>query len=233
MVQPASTGHRERSKDVKTVTLLPSDHSAARIIEALFRRFAVIESEALFLEAGFNILSKRGRSLMRVATHPMVTGYVFKVFFVDELPCVREKSRGWGGFIRRCDQAERIRRLIEEHAFQYFKVPRKWLFHAPHHPACRPDDQPMILVAEFQDLLPRADNEHAWSHSITEDHLDELYAVISRAGGASYRPDNIALTTDGRFAFIDTEHSSGQHDYESIVPYLSGEMRRYWSNLIK
>jgi hypothetical protein len=62
------------------VTLLPSDHSAARILKALFRRFAVIDSEALFLEAGFNILSKRGRSLMRVATHPMVTGYVFKVF---------------------------------------------------------------------------------------------------------------------------------------------------------
>src|SRR5262249_16327540 len=26
-------------------------------------------------------------------------------------------------------------------------------------------------------------------------------------GGASYRPDNIPLTSEGRFAFIDTEHS--------------------------
>ena len=63
--------------------------------------------------------------------------------------------------------------------------------------------------------------------------MDELYAVIRRAGGASYRPDNIAMTTDGRFAFIDTEHPDSEHDYESIVPYLSSEMRRYWSNLVE
>src|SRR5215472_9381537 len=98
--------------------------------------------------------------------------------------------------------------------------------------SCGPDDQPTILVAEFQDLLSQEESEHAWLHSVTESHLDELYATINRAGGTSYRPNNIPLTRQGWFAFVDTEHSNDRHDYESIAPYLSCQMREYWSNLI-
>jgi GDP-mannose 4,6 dehydratase len=36
----------------------------------------------------------------------------------------------------------------------------------------------MILVAEFRDLVPIKDNEHARRHSITHGRLDELYAII-------------------------------------------------------
>jgi hypothetical protein len=213
--------------------VLPFDHPAGRLLETLFRGSNLLDSEAAFLAAGFEIRNRQRRSLMRVATHPALAGYVFKVFFVDELMCAREKSRGWSGFVRRCNQAERIRRVIQDGGLQHFKVPRKWLFHTPPHPSCGPDDQPMILVAEFQDLLPRADNEHAWCHSITEGHLDELYAIIEDAGGVSSRPENIALTRQGSFAFIDTEHSSRRHGYETIAPFLSDEMRQYWSNLIE
>jgi hypothetical protein len=46
---------------------------------------------------------------MRVATHPMLAGYVFKVFFIDERECERKKSRGWKDPIARCNQAELIR----------------------------------------------------------------------------------------------------------------------------
>jgi hypothetical protein len=53
--------------------------------------------------------------------------------------------------------------------------------------SCGPHDQP----AEFQDLLSQEESEHAWLHSVTESHLGELYAIINRAGGTSYRPNNI------------------------------------------
>jgi hypothetical protein len=215
-----------------TSHVLPCDHPAGRLLERLFRRSSVIDNEAAFLAAGFEIRRKQRRSLMCVATHPMLAGYAFKVFFVDEREREREKSRGWKGFVARCNRAERICRVIQEHRIQQFKVPRKWLFHAPHHPSCGPDDQPTILVAEFQDLLSQEESEHAWLHSVTESHLDELYAIINRAGGTSYRPDNIPLTRQGCFAFIDTEHSADRQDYDSIAPYLSCQMREYWSNLI-
>ena len=61
----------------------------------------------------------------------------------------------------------------------------------------------------------------------------ELYVVINRAGGASYRPDNIRLTRGGRFSFIDTEHASEERDYESIAPYLSRDLLKYWAELVR
>jgi len=51
--------------------------------------------------------------------------------------------------------------------------------------SCGPDDQPTILVAEFLDLLWQEESEHAWLHSVTDNHLDELYAVINRTGGTA------------------------------------------------
>jgi hypothetical protein len=65
-----------------TSYVLPRDHPAGRLIERLFYRSDVIENEAAFLASGFEIRRKQRRSLMRVATHPMLAGYVFKVFFV-------------------------------------------------------------------------------------------------------------------------------------------------------
>jgi hypothetical protein len=213
--------------------LPPSDHLARMLLQKLFHHSDAIDNEAAFLAAGFKIRSKKERSLMRVATHPALAGYVFKVFFVEEQGRVREKPCGWKSFTVRYEQAERIRRVIDEQAFRHFRVPRKWLFRPPTHPACSPDDQPAILVAEFQDLLPSDENERAWRHSLTEDHLLELYVILELAGGVSSRPDNIALTKQGQFAFIDTEHSRYFHDYESIAPYLSRQMRQYWSNLVR
>jgi hypothetical protein len=216
-----------------TSHLLPSAHPARVLLETLFRCSNVIDNEKAFQEAGFEIRVKKLRSLMCVATHPTLAKYIFKVFFVEERQREREKSRGWKGFVTRCRRADRIGEVIQERGIQHFQVPRKWLFYPPHHPLCDLDDQPMILVAEYQDLLSRMENEHAWLNSVTESHLDELYAIINGAGGVSCRPDNVALTKQGRFSFIDTEHSGERRDYESITPYLSNRMCQYWTDLIR
>jgi hypothetical protein len=47
---------------------------------------------------------------VRVATHPALRGYVFKVFFVEEQGREREKPCGWKNFTAQCNQAERILR---------------------------------------------------------------------------------------------------------------------------
>jgi hypothetical protein len=92
--------------------------------------------------------------------------------------------------------------------------------------SCGPDDQPTILVAEFQDLLSQEESEHAWLHSVTESHLDELYATINRAGGTSYRPNNIPSPLS-----IPSIPTIGMSTKAS-PQYLSCQMREYWSNLI-
>jgi hypothetical protein len=55
--------------------------------------------------------------------------------------------------------------------------------------------------------------------------------IIQGAGGSSYRPDNIRLVKQGKFAFIDTEYTGDQRDYESIIQYLAPPMRKYWLTL--
>jgi hypothetical protein len=212
--------------------LLPTSHPARDALGILFGRPDVIDNDSTFQAAGFEIRVKQSRSLMRVAAHPALPEYLFKVYFVDERLHEREKPRGWSGFARRCQNAERIYNIIRENGLQYFQVPRKWLFLLPaHHSACSPDDQPVILVAERQDLVSRAENEQAWLNAIAERHLDELHTIIQGAGGSSYRPDNIPMTKQGKFTFIDTEHAGDQPDYESIRQYLSSRMRQYWLTL--
>jgi hypothetical protein len=78
---------------------------ARKVLETLFRCSSVIDNEAAFREAGFETHVKKLRSLMRVATHPALPNYVFKVFFVNERHCEREKPRGWKGFLSRCEVA--------------------------------------------------------------------------------------------------------------------------------
>ena len=213
---------------------LPSTNPARGALELIFRSPSVISNESTFCAAGFQIEIRKWRSLMRVAIHPSVHQYLFKVFFVDERRCEREKRRGWEGVVNRCRSAERIRRIIRKCGLRYFQVPDKWLFVSSiRHPACSRDDQPVVLVAERLNLVPDAENEQAWLHSITERHLDELYMIIQCAGGSSYRPDNIRLVEEGKFAFIDTEHTGDQRDYESINQYLAPRMRKYWLELNK
>lgn len=209
--------------------LLPSTHPARDVLDYLFRRPDVIDNDSTFHAAGFETRVKKSRSLMRVAAHPALPKYLFKVYLVDERQLERKKPRGWRGFANRCQGAGRIGKIIRDQRLRYFQVPRKWQMFLPtHHPACGPDDQPVILIAERQELLSRNENEHAWRNAIVEQHLDELYTIIHGAGGASYRPDNIRLTKQGKLAFIDTEHTGDQRDYESISQYLAPRMREYW-----
>ena len=67
-------------------------------------------------------------------------------------------------------------------------------------------DQPFVLLVDDMDLVSKQENEVAWKSMITREHLNELYLIITRAGGSSYRPDNIWLTKHGKFAFVDTEY---------------------------
>ena len=224
--------HPGRSEVPRTKTghILPANHPGKPALDAIFLRRRATKDEETFQASGFTTLFNKSRSFIRVARHPSLPGYLLKVYLDSEQRQKRNRA-GWEWLVRRCVGAEKIRKIIEQNRIKYFQVPGKWLYPIPSQPDSTSLDQPFVLLVHDMDLVSKEENESAWKSRITREHLNELYLIITRAGGSSYRPDNIWLTKRGKFAFIDTEYPTQNFDYESISSYLSPEMRSYWVNL--
>jgi hypothetical protein len=216
--------------DTKKGHILPANHPGKRALDAIFLSRRATKDEATFEAAGFKTLFHKSRSFIRVASHPSLPGYLVKVYLDSEQRQKRNRA-GWEWLVQRCEGAEKIRKIIEQNKIKHFQVPGKWLYPLPSQPDSTSLDQPFVLLVHDMGLVSREENEVAWKSLITREHLNELHLIITRAGGSSYRPDNIWLTRRGKFAFIDTEYRTKTVDYESIISYLSPEMRNYWVNL--
>jgi hypothetical protein len=216
--------------DTKKEHILPANHPGKRALDAIFLSSRATKDEESFQASGFTTLFKKERSFIRVARHPSLPGYLVKVYLDSEQRQKRNRA-GWEWLLRRCEGAKKIRRIIEQNKIKHFQAPGKWLYPLSARPNSTSLDQPFVLLVRDMDLVSKEENESAWKSLITREHLNELYLIITRAGGSSYRPDNIWLTKRGKFAFIDTEYSTQNFDYKSISSYLSPEMRNYWVNL--
>lgn len=216
--------------------LLPNESSIKPTLDHIFSSSrATFNSEAL-TQAGFTILHKQPRSFIIVAKHPAVPGRLFKLYYDTELR-IKQKVPGWQWFARRCSGAQLVRNVITKKNIKNFRVPTKHIYVLPPHtiPAKQPGIDPKlaVLVVEDMQLVNKEMNYVAWKNVVTPQVLDELYCIISRANGSSYRPDNIPFTIHGTFAFIDTEYPHRNPDFNSIRPYLSANMCAYWDQLIK
>lgn len=216
--------------------LLPLNHPRRSFLDSIFLKTRATADEEAFYAAGFRIIAKRPRSYVCVATHLKMRGYLVKAYLDTEL---QEKfnKKSWEWLVRRCKGASKIRNVIRKYHLRHFVVPDKWIYCLPPEPS-PPNDQQhtrhlALLLVRRMKLASKRRNYHAWFHEITEEHLDELFEIISRAKGASYRPDNVAYLKNRQFAFIDTEYPSKGPDFNSIREYLSPEMRNYWDFIVR
>lgn len=217
--------------------LLPHTNPIKNNLDYIFSSSSrVTTNDQTLLNAGFNIHSIQPRSYVRILSHPLVPDHLFKAYVDSELRKKKNKD-SWEWLVKRCQGASAIRHIIQKKKFKFFTVPNKWIYPLPEKPSPPIDAYHTrhlaLLVVTDMHLRSWEDAVHAWYHQITREHLDELYQIISYAKGSSYRPDNIALTINGTFAFIDTEYPRHKPDYASIKHYLSHEMRIYWENLIR
>ncbi len=216
--------------------LLPEDHPISHRLETLFSNPRVTKSEKTFMHAGFEIFCKRPISLISIARHAALPGYIFKVYLQSEN---REKNRipSWEWLVKRCEGASLIRQIIDTHKLQYFTVPAKWLYVLPH--SFGPEKKkallrhPVLLVAEDMNLVSAKESARAWREKITKRHLDELYCILSHGLPSCFLVDNIPYTKDGLFACIDTEHPRRTLDYAGVKRFISPELARYWDELVK
>lgn len=225
------------SKIKKEITpfLLPSKLAITPAVNQIFSTSRPTLNSSTLLQAGFQILYAQPRSYIIVASHPAITGFLFKIYYDTELR-LKKNVPGWKWFVRRCQGAESIRNVITKKRIKYFTVPNKFIYVLPTStiPPKMPGIDPKlaVLIVQEMKLVSKELNYLAWKTLITPEILDELYIIISRSNGSSYRPDNIPFTESGTFSFIDTEYPHQNPDFDSIRPFLSEDMLNYWSQLV-
>lgn len=216
--------------------LLPKDLPITPVVDQIFSSSRPTFNCNFLAQAGFHILHNQPRSYIVVASHPALPGMLFKLYYDTELR-IKRNVPGWKWFVRRCAGAQLIRKVIAQKNIKFFTVPKKFIYVLP--PSTIPlniaevDPKLAVLIVEDMNLVSKELNYVAWKNLITPETLNELYIIISRANGSSYRPDNIPFTHAGTFAFIDTEYPHRDPDFYSIRGYLSAEMCNYWDQLIK
>ena len=109
--------------------LLPLDHPMRAILDSIFSQSRVIQDEKTLADAGFIIVAgPMSRSFVIVARHPLIPGYVFKLY-LDSEDRLRKEVAHWISLTRRCVGAQGIRQIIERKKIQHFLVPENGFIH--------------------------------------------------------------------------------------------------------
>ncbi len=213
--------------------LLPPSHPTKKILDSLFLNQRPTRNSETLAAAGFKTLYVKPRSYVRVVKHPLLEGYLMKIY-LDSEERKKQGKPGWEWLVNRCRGADRVRNAIKKVRSEYYQVPGKWLYllSPDSSPSAKGhEQQPVILIVEDMNICSERESKFAWRTQIRKKHLRELHSIITLAGGSSYRPDNICLSKNGKFSFIDTEYPHTHSDYGTIRPYLSEEMKVYWDTL--
>jgi len=210
--------------------LIPSQHPVKKTLDALFAQGRPTQDAESLEEAGFEILYRQPRSFIWVVRHPSLPGYLVKLVPDKDLRNKRGHEEWWW-FAQRCKGMAKIRKVLEKKHCHLFKAPHKWIYPLPKRDHSLYPQRHVILMVEDMQLAAHDTNISAWKTLITPEHLDQLYTIIKKAGGSSYRAVNVPLSIDGKFAFIDSEYPNQKSNFQSIKKYLSPEMLSYWEQI--
>ncbi len=223
------------TKEIKKMIiphLLPLDHPAMPMLDLIFSESRVIKNEQSLLNAGFSIIAIQAKSSMVVARHPLVPGFVFKIYR-DSEPTGRKEMPGWECLSLRCTNAKKVKKIINKNHLRYFTVPDKWLYIIPINSFHRKKNcQPVILLATDMEIESRRNTKKAWKTIATHEHLDELYIILNSGYGSCFLVNNMPFTKYGTFALVDLEKPKRTFNMEKVETCFSKEMQHYWHNLI-
>jgi hypothetical protein len=217
--------------------LLPPNHFLKPSLDAIFSSSRAILDDAAFAQAGFETIFNQPRSFIRVARHPDLPNHLIKANLDVDLK-LKGGHTSWEWFLRRCEAAKVIRKIILEKNLRHFSVPEKYLYILPAEP--KPPNSPtysrkfLVLVVEDMHLVSDETNLHLWETMITQEHLDELFKILKKLPHMTLRASNMVFTKEGKIAFIDTEYIHRcSHGYERLDEFLNPKMRSYWQSITK
>jgi len=208
--------------------LLPENHPLKPTLDKIFANPKVLDNPKTFAKSGFKTIFLRSRGSLRVAKHPALKGYLFKLYLKSETkkkyPVYTER------LARRAIEANRIRKFIQQRKIRRFTVPDKWIYVPPF---AQGNKGVYVLVVQDAQLVSREKSASAWKEKITPSHLKELHALLKRGYGSIAVIQNIPYTKKKTFSFIDTEFPPRKFNLQRVGSRLDKNMRQQWQKLIK
>lgn len=201
---------------------MPFDDPAALDLHALFRDVDMFASRSSWGAAGFRVFDRANNGKIMVALHPSVQGLLFKKYSSDM--SLKDQLKNYE---RRVEGAKRLRSFVDEQRLRHVVVPRKWLLELPR-PFSRKASS-HVLVVEQLDLLSDEQTKAAY-YRIDSDKLRELCVVLYKFRGMDSNAKNVPFISDGRIAFIDTEHwdrGSSKAYLHHVGEHLPADRRKF------
>jgi hypothetical protein len=186
----------------------------------------MFESADDWADEGFEIL-RASDNKITVASHRSVPGYLFKKYVSSgKREALDDQLENYQ---TRLEGARRLRGLIDDKKLRHVVVPSKWLRTLPEEFGTRREPA-HILIVERLDLLDADESEHAYRR-IDESVLRDLCVALYAFRGLDSTAKNLPHTTDGKVAFVDTEHWNRHSDRKKSrqrprLKYLSAHLSR-------
>jgi hypothetical protein len=185
---------------------------------AMFRDTRMFDSRGAWGAAGFTVFNRANNGKIMVAHHSAAPGLLFKKYTSDVSQ--REQMQN---FIRRREGAHRLRAFCDRQRLTRVAVPHKWILELPERFSRK--DTAYILVVEQLDVTSE-DQTKKMYQQIDPDVLADLCAVLHEFRGMDSNTKNLPFLSDGRVAFIDTEHwdrSTSKPYLDQVGEYMSKE----------
>lgn len=160
-------------------------------LSPLFRDPRMFDSRSAFRRAGFDVFDPAKDTEIMVAAHPAAPGFLFKKY----IPGTEKRERE--NYASRVAGADKLRELIAARDLHRIVVPRKWIRDLP--------IGGQILIVDRLPILSSERSIRAF-RDIDDTSLRELCVVLYEIRGLDSNAKNIAITDDGKIAFVDTEN---------------------------
>ena len=219
-------------KQLMAPYLLPETHPTKPILDTIFTSSDVIKNDTTLMNAGFRILFTQKKSFIRVVSHPLLKGYLLKLYPNSERRIGKGPS-GWKRLTARCIVAEKIKRIIKEKKIHTFVVADKWLYPLPVPKHQNSKQQPVVLIVKNMNIYSRKESEIAWKKKASWGTIKGLYEIFSQGYGSAVLTSNLPYTKDHKFAFIDTECDMRKFSMKNAKRYFSPKMWKYWNSILK
>ena len=212
-----------------TPYLLPRDHYLRSILDTIFSNPAALKNKKSFSRARFTTIAlRKKKGSLRVARHPSAPGYLFKLYLKNETE--KSSDEVEQALIQRCVMAKRVGDLIRQQGIRHITVPEKWLYEVQGQ--TKSHERTFVLVVRDMQLFQYKGSVKAWKKVATEEHLHELYAILSRGHTSIALAQNIPYTKSNTFSCIDTEFAERNFRLTRAKRYFSKRMKKYWMKLI-